>query len=100
MDNQIFLGSKAYFLKSCFAWLPYPPGFVITTEVFRRREAILQNPYIDKELDQMINRQVAGLEKLTGQQFGNPANPLMFRQVGYSYFDARCHEYLPECGTE
>lgn len=78
MDNQIFLGSKAYFLKKLFLLgFPIPPGFVITTEVFRRREAILQNPYIDKELDQMINRQVAGLEKLTGQQFGNPANPLM-----------------------
>jgi len=78
MDNQIFLGSKAYFLKKLFLLgFPIPPGFVLTTEIFRRREAILQNPYIEKEFDLMIRRQVANLEKLTGQQFGNPGNPLM-----------------------
>jgi len=78
MDNQIFLGSKAYFLKKLYLLgFPIPPGFVITTEVFRRQDAILQNPFIEKELDLMINRQVAALEKLSGQQFGNPRNPLM-----------------------
>lgn len=78
MDNQIFLGSKAYYLKKLFLLgFPIPPGFVLTTEIFRRREAILQNPYIEKEFDLMIRKQVAGLEKLSGQQFGNPNNPLM-----------------------
>lgn len=78
MDNQVFLGSKAYFLKKLYLLgFPIPPGFVLTTEIFRRREAILQNPLIEKEFDQMIRRQIAGLEKLTGQQFGNPNNPLL-----------------------
>ncbi|MHC1776444.1 MAG: PEP/pyruvate-binding domain-containing protein [Lentimicrobium sp.] len=78
MDNQVFLGSKAYFLKKLFLLgFPIPPGFVLTTEIFRRREAIQQNPFIEKELDQMIRRQVGALEKLTGQQFGNPHNPLL-----------------------
>ena len=78
MDNQVFLGSKAYFLKKLFLLgFPIPPGFVLTTEIFRRREAIQQNPFIEKELDQMIRRQVTALEKLTGQQFGNPNNPLL-----------------------
>lgn len=78
MDNQVFLGSKAYFLKKLFLLgFPIPPGFVLTTEIFRRREAIQQNPFIEKELDQMVRRQVAALEKLTGQQFGNPNNPLL-----------------------
>lgn len=78
MDNQIFLGSKAYFLKKLsLLGFPIPPGFVLTTEIFRRREAILQNPYIEKELDMMLRRQISNLEKVTGQQFGNPDNPLL-----------------------
>lgn len=78
MDNKIFLGSKAYFLKKLsLLGFPIPPGFVLTTEIFRRREAILSNPHIEKELDQMVRKQVANLERITGQQFGNPNNPLL-----------------------
>lgn len=78
MDNQIFLGSKAYFLKKLsLLGFPIPPGFVLTTEIFRKREAILQNPLIEKELDQMVRRQIAALEKTTGQRFGDPHNPLL-----------------------
>lgn len=78
MDNQIFLGSKAYFLKKLLLLgFPIPPGFVFTTEVFRRKEAILHNPYMEKEFDLMIRRHIASLEKITGQQFGNPNNPLL-----------------------
>ncbi len=78
MDNQIFLGSKAYFLKKLLLLgFPIPPGFVFTTEVFRRRDAILQNPFMEKEFEQMIRRHISSLEKITGQQFGNPNNPLL-----------------------
>lgn len=78
MDNQIFLGSKAYFLKKLLLLgFPIPPGFVFTTEVFRRKEAILRNPFMEKEFELMIKRNIANLEKITGQQFGNPNNPLL-----------------------
>ncbi len=78
MDNQIFLGSKAYFLKKLLLLgFPIPPGFVFTTEVFRRRGAILQNPFMEKEFELMIRRHISSLEKITGQQFGNPNNPLL-----------------------
>jgi len=78
MDNQIFLGSKAYFLKKLLLLgFPIPPGFVFTTEVFRRRDAILQNPFMEKEFELMIKRHISSLEKITGQQFGNPNNPLL-----------------------
>lgn len=78
MDNQIFLGSKAYYLKKLLLLgFPIPPGFVFTTEVFRRRDAIFKNPFIEKEFELMIKRHVTSLEKITGQQFGNPQNPLL-----------------------
>jgi pyruvate,orthophosphate dikinase len=79
MDNQIFLGSKAYFLKKLLLLgFPIPPGFVFTTEVFRRRDAILQNPFMEKEFEQMIRRHISSLEKITGQQLGNPNKTFIF----------------------
>ena len=40
MDNQILLGNKGYFLKKLVSFgFPVPPGFIITTEVFRGYEA-------------------------------------------------------------
>ena len=78
MDNQIFLGSKAYFLKKLYlAGFPVPPGFILTTEVFRRRNAILHHADIKKEMDELILVHLRKLEKLTGRQFGNPLNPLL-----------------------
>ncbi|HSW67203.1 MAG TPA: PEP/pyruvate-binding domain-containing protein [Bacteroidales bacterium] len=78
IDNQIFLGSKAFFLKKlCLAGFPVPPGFVLTTEVFRRRTAIDNLSHISKEMDDLIIKQLRKLEKITGSQFGNPRNPLL-----------------------
>jgi pyruvate, orthophosphate dikinase len=78
MDNQIFLGSKAFFLKKLYlANFPVPPGFILTTEVFRRRKAIQNHPDIKKEMDELILSNLHKLEKLTGRQYGNPLNPLL-----------------------
>ena len=36
LDNPVYVGSKAYFLKKLYSYgFPVPPGFIITTEVFR-----------------------------------------------------------------
>ncbi len=78
VDNQIFLGSKAFFQKKLYLGkFPVPPGFVLTTEVFRRRKAILSNPTLSKELDELVKDHVRRLEKLTGKNFGCPRNPLL-----------------------
>jgi pyruvate,orthophosphate dikinase len=78
MDNQIFLGSKAYFLKKlCLANFPVPHGFILTTEVFRRRNAINNHPDIKKEMDDLIYTQLRKLEKRTDTEFGNPKKPLL-----------------------
>ena len=77
-DNQIFLGSKAFFLKKLYlAGFPVPPGFVLTTEVFRRRNAISNHYEIGKEMDDLILQHLHRLEQLTGKQLGNPENPLL-----------------------
>jgi pyruvate, orthophosphate dikinase len=77
-DNQIFLGSKAYFLKKLYlAGFPVPPGFVLTTEVFRRRNAISNHKEIGEEMDALILHYLERLEKITGKELGNPKNPLL-----------------------
>lgn len=78
LDNQVFLGSKAYYLKKLYLHhFPVPPGFVITTEVFRRLNSILKIPSLTLEIDQAIRKNIAELERLTGKQYGNSQNPLL-----------------------
>ena len=78
MDNQVFIGSKAYHLKNLYqAGMPVPPGFVITTEVFRRNETINTIPELRTEIHGMIHDYIAGLEKITGTEYGNPEKPLL-----------------------
>ncbi len=78
VDNQIFLGSKAYFLKKLYLFgFPVPPGFVLTTEVFRRRNAIRAHKALEKELDDLIKYHIHQLETMTGKKYGSPNNPLL-----------------------
>jgi pyruvate,orthophosphate dikinase len=79
MDNPVFLGAKAYFLKKMISYeFPIPPGFVLTTEVFRHNNTVMEHPYMEQELDQFILNHIWEVEKITKQQFGNPKNPLLF----------------------
>ncbi|KAF0130204.1 MAG: pyruvate orthophosphate dikinase [Bacteroidetes bacterium] len=78
MDNQVFLGSKAYHLKNLYLKnFPVPPGFVITSEVFRRNTTIMALGVLRKELHELVHRQIARIERLSGKKFGDPSNPLM-----------------------
>ena len=78
VDNQVFLGSKAYHLKNLrVAGFPIPPGFVLTTEIFRRRKAILGHPELKKEMHDRIRKHLQYIERSSGKQFGNPDNPLL-----------------------
>ena len=78
LDNQVFLGSKAYHLKILrMAGFPVPPGFVITTEVFRRHKAIVGHAELRKEMNDMLRQHLKKVEKAAGKQFGNPKNPLL-----------------------
>ncbi len=55
--------------------LPVPPGFTITTEVCT---AYYDNgKSFPAELDGQVRTALAGMGKLTGKTFGDPANPLL-----------------------
>ncbi|OPY70483.1 MAG: Pyruvate, phosphate dikinase [Syntrophorhabdaceae bacterium PtaU1.Bin034] len=78
MDNQILIGNKGYFLKQLtFQGFRIPPGFIITTEVFRSYDAVIGYKYIFKDMTVRVSREIAKLEKLTGRKFGDPKNPLL-----------------------
>lgn len=78
VDNQVYLGSKAYHLKSLrLAGFPIPPGFVLTTEVFRRHRAVAGLEMLQNEMHQMIKDHLRVVEVSTGKQYGNPKNPLL-----------------------
>ncbi len=78
VDNQLFLGAKAYYLKKLFAYgLPIPPGFVLTTEVYRHKETIFDHPSMNQELHNMIFKQLVKLEKKSGLKFGSTRKPML-----------------------
>jgi pyruvate,orthophosphate dikinase len=78
IDNQTFLGSKAYHLKNLMLQeFPVPPGFVLTTEVFRRHAAITGHEDLRKEMHDMIRKQIRNIERRVGRQLGNPDRPLL-----------------------
>ncbi len=78
IDNQVLIGNKGYFLKQMASLgFPVPPGFIITTEVFRGYEAVIGYKYIFKDLSARIYNEIQSLERVTGKKFGNPRNPLL-----------------------
>ena len=56
---------------------PVPPGFIITTEVFRCREIIDSYPPATENFKDQVALNIANLEKSTGRKFGNPENALL-----------------------
>jgi pyruvate, orthophosphate dikinase len=78
IDNQVLIGNKGYFLKEMASLgFPVPPGFIITTEVFRGYEAIVGYKYMFKDLSARIFSEIQSLEHTTGKKYGNPRNPLL-----------------------
>jgi pyruvate,orthophosphate dikinase len=78
LDNQIFLGNKGYFLKEMVSFgFNVPPGFIITTEVFRGYDAVYGYKHIFNDLAVRVNKEIVVLEKITGRKFGDRNNPLL-----------------------
>ena len=82
-DNRvtglIYLGNKGFNLVVLQSLgLPVPPGFIITTEVYRCRKVIDSYRPAEQNFKDQVARHIIRLEKMTGKAFGNPHNPLLF----------------------
>lgn len=78
LDDQVFLGSKGYYLKKLHSiGFPVPPGYILTTELFRHREAIEAYPELRSEIAPIISEHVRRIEDITGKRYGDPSNILL-----------------------
>ncbi|MBF0320204.1 MAG: pyruvate, phosphate dikinase [Nitrospirae bacterium] len=76
--NIIHLGNKGFNLMRMKGMgLRVPPGFLITTDVFRCRELFDIYKFAEKNFKEKVAIEMAELERLTGREFGNPKNPLL-----------------------
>jgi pyruvate,orthophosphate dikinase len=74
----ILLGTKGLNLVRLSALgFRVPPGFIITTEIFRCRQVIENYPPAQRHFTDQINHHLARLEAASGKNFGDPANPLL-----------------------
>ncbi len=77
-NNLILLGNKGYNLKVlALDNKPVPPGFIITTEIFRCWPVVRSFYKARDEFMAQIRTALTELEKKTGRTFGDPANPLL-----------------------
>lgn len=77
-NDRIHLGIKGYnLIKLASLGISVPPGFIITTEVFRCAKAINRFRHVREHLEEGIKEHLSELEKLTGKRFGDPENPLL-----------------------
>lgn len=78
LTGIIYLGNKGLNMVRLKSFgYPVPPGFIITTEVFRCREIIESYPPAEQNFKENIIQNIAALEKATGKIFGDPQNPLL-----------------------
>jgi pyruvate,orthophosphate dikinase len=78
LTGIIYLGNKGLNLVRLKSFgYPVPPGFIITTEVFRCREIIQSYPPAEQNFREKILQNIAALEKATGKVFGDSQNPLL-----------------------
>jgi len=74
----IHLGTKGFNLvKLKSLGFRVPPGFIVTTEVFRCREVIESYAPAQHNFHEQIIHHLRGLEQVTGKIFGDPAHPLL-----------------------
>ena len=78
ISSVIHLGNKGFNLvKLNRLGFPVPPGFIITTEVFRYKDMIFSYIPADLNFKEQVAQQISDLEKSTGNVLGDPDNPLL-----------------------
>ena len=79
VSGIIHLGNKGLNMAKLKAFgLPVPPGFIITTEVFRCWEIIESYLPAEENFKEQVQKHIRIIEKVTGRKFGNAGNPLLF----------------------
>ncbi len=79
VSGIIYLGNKGLnMVQLNQIGLPVPPGFIITTEVFRIYKILDSYPPAMENFREKVTSQIGHIEKETGKCFGNPKNPLIF----------------------
>lgn len=77
-QDRIHLGNKGHnLIKLASLGIPVPPGFIITTEVFRCKKAVNSFRYVHEHLTDSIREHLSRLEDQTGKVFGDNRNPLL-----------------------
>jgi len=78
LTGIIYLGNKGLNLVRLKSFgYPVPPGFIITTEVFRCREIIESYQPAEQNFKEKILQNISALENATGKIFGDRENPLL-----------------------
>ena len=78
LTGIIYLGNKGLNMVRLKSFgYPVPPGFIITTEVFRCREIIESYPPAEQNFKDKVLQNISMLEKATGKIFGDSQNPLL-----------------------
>ncbi len=79
ISSIIHLGSKGLnMVKLNNYHMPVPPGFIITTEVFRCRDIIESYKPAEDNFREQVLQHISIIEERTGKSFGSPRNPLLF----------------------
>jgi pyruvate,orthophosphate dikinase len=77
-NDLIHLGSKGYNLVVLASeGVRVPPGFIITTEVFRCLRIIETYKHAHDHFAREVRNGILQMEQATGREFGNPAKPLL-----------------------
>jgi pyruvate,orthophosphate dikinase len=78
VSGVIYLGNKGFNLVKLNNFnFPVPPGFIITTEMFRFRDVIDTFPPAEQNYKDQVYHHIAKIQKITGKSFGHPQNPLL-----------------------
>ena len=76
--NLILLGNKGLNLTQLAAEnKPVPPGFIITTEIFRCWAVVNSYPKARDEFMRQVRQSLSKLENVAGRQYGYSKNPLL-----------------------
>ncbi len=78
VSRIIYMGAKGFHIHQLkqFGML-VPPGFIVTTEVFRSRDIVESYRPAEKNFREQLRHHVRLLEYKSGKKLGDPENPLL-----------------------